>query len=159
MSIVLDTTYILPLFNIDVDVFGKKDLGLLLKSKVRKLVPPHILIEAKWVLYSLLRRNIIRDFDRAISDFNDGLHIIKHSDTLRLTEYPDLEVDLIESKIYKTVGIGDYFDRVILATSKVYNAILLTEDEELLSLNTENYSELLPRTIINWNTFKKKVKF
>lgn len=156
MLIVLDTTYILPIFNIEIDVFRKEDLKVLLNSKIEKLVPPHILIEAKWVLYSLIKRGVIRDFNRAVNDFNDGLQIIREKNVFKLAEYPDPEVDLIESKIFRTIGLRDYFDRIILATAKVYDAVLLTEDNELLKLSVVKYPELLPVNIMNWGEFKKE---
>lgn len=153
MKIVLDTSFILPLFNVETNVFGKNDLSVLAKIGAIRLVPSPLLIEAKWVLYSLVRRKVLKDFDTAVRDFNDGLRFLLYRDVFRIVGL-DADVDLLESKFFKVFGLRDYFDRVVLAVAKAYDAVLLTEDKSLLSLDISSHSDILPREIINWKTFK-----
>jgi len=157
LAIVLDTTYILPIFNIEVDVFRKKDFNILINISARKMLPSQLIIEAKWVLYSLVRKGRIRDVDGALKDFSDGLRFLMYRNFLSIVNLLDPEIDLLEGKIYKICGVKDYFDRIILATAKFYDAILLTEDKDLLNLDIEKYSNLIPRKIMNWKTLKKQL--
>jgi len=157
LAIVLDTTYILPIFNIEVDVFRKKDFNILINIRAKKMLPSQLIIEAKWVLYSLIRKGRIRDINEALKDFNDGLRFLMYRNFLSMVNLLDPEIDLLEGKIYKICRIKDYFDRIILAVAKFYDAILLTEDKDLLNLDVEKYSNLIPRKIMNWKTLKKRL--
>ncbi len=76
--------YIYSTSNIEVDVFRKRDFKELIDMKLEKIVPPHLLIEAKWVLYSLIKRGEIKNFDIAIEDFNEGLRFIIHKRVFKI---------------------------------------------------------------------------
>jgi len=157
MVLILDTTYILPIFNIEVDVFKKRDFEDLVNIRIEKILPSCLVIEAKWVLYSLVKKGRIKDFNEAIKDFNEGLRFLVHRKIFRIIDFLDPEIDLLESKIYKILKIRDYFDRIILAVAKYYDAILLTEDEDLLDLDIAKYENILPRKIMNWRTLKESL--
>jgi len=154
-TLVVDTTHILPIFNVETAAFGKGDLRELISARVEKLVPQCLLIEAKWVMYSLARRGVIRDLDEAIKDFNDGLRFLAYRRAFRIVDSSNPEIDLLESRIYRALGIRDYFDRAILAVAKYYNATLLTEDKDLLSLDTATHEAILPKRIVNWRALRK----
>jgi len=117
VKIVLDTSFILPLFNIETNVFRKDDFSVLARIDATRLVPSPLLIEAKRVLYSLIKKKVIEDFDTAVRDFNDGLRFLLYRNVFRIVGL-NADVDLLESTFFKVLGLKDYFDRVVLAGLK-----------------------------------------
>ena len=156
MSIVLDTTFILPIFNIQTKSFTKKDLKTLINTKFELIINQALIIEAKWVLLALIKKGVIEDIDSAYEDFNMGLRFIKYSNRFKFVDILDENVDLKENYISKTIGIKDYFDRLALATAQTYGEILLTEDKEILNLRDKKTKKLGDTTILNWSEFKTK---
>lgn len=54
---------------------------------------------------------------------------------LRATEVTSPEIEDVADRLLYA-GIRDYFDRLVCATAAVKDAVFLTEDEELLNLDT-----------------------
>ncbi|MGQ4834202.1 MAG: type II toxin-antitoxin system VapC family toxin [Candidatus Asgardarchaeia archaeon] len=157
-AVVLDTTYILPLFNVETKKFGKKSLlELLTFQNVDLIIPTQLIIEAKWVIIGLIKQRKITDKEKALRDFSDGLLQIKYGNKFLLTDIIDVHIDQAESKLFLSENIRNYFDRVLLASAIELGDILLTEDLELLNLRDLNkrYNDLL---ILNWNELKEYFK-
>ena len=156
MRVVLDTTYILPAFNIVTKKFGKKDFKFLLESNVERIVHQALIIESKWVLLGLLRKGKIGDRERAFNDFNEGLRFVKHSGKFRFVDLLDEQVDMNETEIYTNLRIRDYFDRIIIATAQAYGDLLLTEDDDILNLRDSETKTWRGILILSWKEFKTK---
>ncbi|MEX0569275.1 MAG: PIN domain-containing protein [Candidatus Njordarchaeota archaeon] len=159
MRVVLDTTYILPAFNIVTKKFGKGDFKFLLESDVVRIVHQALIIESKWVLLGLIRRGKIREPDGAFIDFNEGLRFLKYSGKFRFVDTLDERVDLNETEIYTSLGITDYFDRILIATARAHDALLLTEDDDILSLRDAKTKIWNGIKILSWHEFKKELSF
>ena len=112
-----------------------------------------LIIEAKW-FFTLNEEKYNQGLQKAIQNFNEGLRFLIYRKFFRLIDFLSSEVDLLESRIYKILKIKDYFDRLILAVARYYDAILLTEDEDLLNLDTTKYETFLPKRIVNWKTLR-----
>ena len=157
MRVILDTTYILPAFNIVTKKFGKKDFKFLLESDLERIVHQALIIESKWVLLGLIRGGRIKEPNRAFTDFNEGLRFLKYGGKFRFIDTLDERVDLNETEIYTNLGITDYFDRIIIATAMAYDAILLTEDEDILDLRDAKTKIWNGIKILSWHEFKKEL--
>ncbi len=157
MKVVLDTIYILPAFNIVTKKFSKSDFKLLLEFNIERIVHQALIMESKWVLLGLLRRGRIKDSDKALIDFNEGLRFIKHCGKFRFVDLLDEYVDLNETEIYTNLGIMDYFDRIVLATARSYDAILLTEDTDILGLRDTKNKTWSGTLILSWKELKTRL--
>ncbi|WP_083756318.1 PIN domain-containing protein [Hyperthermus butylicus] len=114
---------------------------------------PLLLVEAKWIILRLARRSPdLRE--RLLAEYRAGLETLEAEDRLHETITTNSAVDEVADKLL-AMGVRDYFDRMIYATACYYNAVLLTEDRELHSLqNTRgapkppavpSWEEILPR--------------
>ncbi len=125
----LDTTYLLPFFGIEIRVEQvRQHLSHLLASGRRMLYHPLSLVEAKWVILSMertgkpsLRASFIEGLDALLAD-------------KRFKSFP-LTSKSVEENADRLLdeGLKDYFDRMLACTAYSLQATLLTEDEELLN--------------------------
>jgi PIN domain nuclease of toxin-antitoxin system len=93
------------------------------------------------------RENEIKD--QLLESYKIGLKAILIDNRFLQTMITNSEIENIADKLLLKAGIKDYFDRIIYATAATYNAILLTEDEELTAINLEDIEKL--GKIISWN--------
>ena len=146
-KILLDTSYILPLFGIDVDIDGIKENFPKVLREFEVYYSPLSLIEAKFILLRLLKDGI-----NLLEDYRIGLSSILNEDLLKPTPLTNSEIEKVADKLLIDKGLRDYFDRMIYATSVVFQLALVTENRELTEL-ASNYA-LKPPKAYSWRTLK-----
>jgi hypothetical protein len=146
-EILLDTTYLLPIFGVSV---GLKDF----ESGFRRLLGsysvrynPVSLTEAKWIVIRLARANPIRR-DALFGAFRAGLRALESDDRLKATRLTGDAVEQVADELLTGQGVKDYFDRMVYATAADLGCALLTEDEELLKLRRSEGPR--PSAVLTW---------
>lgn len=148
-EILLDTTYILPIFGINIGLKNFETHFPVLLTTSHVLYTPLSIVEAKWVVLRLARKRPAQRKD-LLETYRKGLSTLLGEGRLIQTTFTKPEIEEIADVLLIDTGIRDYFDRLIYATSIYYNAVLMTEDQELVNLTNVNH---LPKPIdvINWN--------
>jgi len=127
--LVLDTIYLLPLFGVDVGLKGFAEHFSRVLDGFEVWFNPVSLVEAKWVVLRLLRRDPSRR-EVLLLRFRRGLEALMLDERFRQTVLTNAAVEEVADRLLG-LGVEDYFDRMIYATAVYYDAVLLTEDEEL----------------------------
>lgn len=127
--ILLDTTYILPAFGIELEELSWNDIeriiNRLLIKKSRIYVSNISILEAYLKTLSIARKKGISElFSRAI----DGVDLIVNEAEITKIDYFDREILEKASEIFKRHN--DPFDAIIFSTAITRNMYLLTEDKE-----------------------------
>ncbi len=146
-SILLDTTYLLPLFGVSMGLEGYEELFPRLLGEYEVMYTPLSLVEAKWIILRLVKRR--PEFrDELLREYRAGLETLMVDERLRPTV---LTNGLIEDVADRLLGLGllDYFDRMIYATAYYYNSLLLTEDDSLHAMRSRA-GEYAVRGVISW---------
>ena len=160
-SLVLDTTYVLPLFGIRFDFSQdfQEEIKLLWKKGIEGFkiyLPSTCLIETVFKLLSEYRKN--KDFS-ILERYQLILPTVLNSPINIFNPELNTKASLIAS-IIRHSGHSDFMDCWIAGATAALNGILLTEDTEL-----ERILKIIPETksviIWSWNTlvneiFKKK---
>ncbi|MGQ4891600.1 MAG: PIN domain-containing protein [Candidatus Njordarchaeia archaeon] len=153
-NILIDTTYLLPLFGIDLQQFQKKDLEKLLDSKINIWFNPISLIEAKWVIYKIAKKDqVLLNSLREI--YNETIDNLISGYNIKPTPLINSEIDNLENLLYDH-GIKDFFDRIIASTAKIVTGVLLTEDKELRTVLVK-IREFKDLKILSWKELVKQL--
>ena len=145
--ILLDTTYLLPLFGIHLNLRGYEEMFPRLLGEFEVLYTPVSLVEAKWIILKLARRKpTLRD--RLLREYRAGLDALMADERLRATVLTNSMIEDIADHLLG-LGLRDYFDRMIYATAYYYDSILLTEDEALHDIRSKA-GEYAVREVISW---------
>jgi len=151
--VLIDTTFLLPLFGIETEKFTKKDFEQLLGFETEFFYNPISLVEIKWVILKITSRDKRKNkYFREI--YNETLDYLMSSDELKPTVLLNKEISELEDKLFD-YGINDYFDRVIVATARVTTKILLTEDMKLVR-QIRGIREFRNFRTLNWKQFKQQ---
>lgn len=146
-ELVLDTTYLLPIFGVSIKLPRFKEVFPQLLSRYRVLYNPGSIIEAKWIVLGLSKGR--RERSLTLARYRKGLKTLLFEERLVQTVLTSPEVEEVADKLLIDAGLQDYFDRVIYATAVVRNAMLLTEDQELHQV--AKTPELpRPRRVLKW---------
>ena len=147
-ELLLDTTYILPIFGLNIELrdFEKTFLRLLKSYSV--MYNPISLVEAKWVILKLIRNNQSSTAP-LLRAYRLGLNALQEEHRLRSTTLTNDGIEVMADELLMKTEIRDYFDRLIFATATHYNYLLLTEDEQLHEIATSG-SLPKPKKIIAW---------
>ena len=129
-ELVLDTTYLLPIFGISVKLEGFEELFPELLARYTVLYNPVSLVEAKWIVLKLAKREPRRR-STLLKRFRMGLEALLRDERLGQTELTNPDIEEVADLLLTRAGIADYFDRLIYATATSRGSFLLTEDEEL----------------------------
>ncbi len=155
-KLVLDTTYLLPIFGISVKLANFKTLFPKILNAFHVLYNPVSVVEAKWIALRVSRREPPRR-DLILSRFRTGLKALLSDERLSQTALTNPEVEVVTDKLLMEGGVSDYFDRLIYATAVYYDAILLTEDEELHRVS-ESASLPKPKEVLRWADLISRVR-
>ncbi len=149
--LLLDTTYLLPVFGIDVGLasFESKFPKTLDEYDVR--YNPVSLLEAKWICLRIGRHS---NRDKLLERYRSGLSAVMADKRMSQTRFTDGTIELIADRLLTDNRVNDYFDRMIYATAATENSHLLTEDKVLLGL-TDTKREPVPRSILSWKGLLK----
>ncbi len=152
VKILLDTTYLLPIFRIRVRLERYEEVFPQLLEGYDVLYTPLSLVEAKWVVLSISRGSH-SERERYLEAFRRGLKALLHEERLTQTIVTSPEIERVADVLLIKGGIKDYFDRMIYATATFYDAALLTEDERLARLVVEGAPR--PREVLCWRDLLK----
>lgn len=132
-ELLIDTTYLLPVFGVDVglDDFEARFGKLLRSFSVR--YNPVSLVEAKWTILRLGRKDPSKK-DALLGAYRTGMKVLASDDRLKETPITSEGIEVVADALLAEDGVKDYFDRVIYGTATERRCALLTEDEELLKL-------------------------
>ena len=146
-SVLLDTMYLLPVFGVDVGLDEYGSLFPRILEELHVYYSPLSLVEAKWVILKLSRMKPDAS-SRLLDEYRRGLEAILADNRLKETIITNSMIEEVADHLLEQ-GLHDYFDRMIYATAYYYNAILLSEDRELKSINEKTVKYKLPR-VISW---------
>ena len=149
-KILLDTSYLLPLFGIDVEIDGLKENFPKVLKKFEVYYSPVSLIETKFIILRLLKDGI-----NLLEDYRVGLDSILAEDLFKPTPLTNSEIEEVADRLLIDKGLKDYFDRMIYATAVVFKLALVTEDRKLTEI-ASNYS-LKPPKVYSWKTLQLKL--
>lgn len=121
--ILLDTTYILPLFGISVRIPNLKDKLISLAQDSKLFINSLSLLEAKWKVLKLAKR-----VPELTESYLEGLFFILNRRVIEVVNFYEYEVESIATALNRFHG--DYFDCSILASAYVYADIFVTEEKE-----------------------------
>ncbi len=150
-KVLLDTTYLLPIFGISVNLknFEKHFPKLLTTSDV--LYTPVSIVEAKWVILRLTKKtHESNERKKILNAYRIGLRILFGDGRLTQTYLTNPDIEEIADQLLIDVNISDFFDRIIHATVIHYDTVLLTEDQELLYIIKNNQLPKL-KEVITWS--------
>ena len=148
-ELVLDTTYLLPIFGIGVKLEGFDDLFSELLIEYTVLYNPVSLVEAKWIVLKLTKREPQKR-DVLLRRFRIGLEALLRDKRLGQTELTNPDIEEIADLLLTRAGVADYFDRLIYATAASQEGVLLTEDEELARVARRGDLPT-PERVIRWD--------
>lgn len=138
--ILLDTTFLLPFFGIDVglDQFETKFTKIVDKFEV--LYNSASLIEAKWIVLGAIKKEKQKEKKQKFLDaYVEGLGAIVNP-LRRLSPLPDLtssRIEIVADYILFKYDVNDYFDRLVYASAAVNKAIVLTQDRKLIDIGKQ----------------------
>ena len=152
-SVVLDTTYVLPLFGIKIDLFQsfQEEIKQLWKKGIKEYdiyLPSTCLIETVFKLLNEYRKtgdnSILKRYDMILPTILSSPIKIFHSEL-------NAKSSLIAS-IIRHSGHSDFMDCWIAGAATALNGILITEDKELEKL-LKKIPETKSLIIWPWKTF------
>ncbi|MCY3410170.1 MAG: hypothetical protein INQ03_00905 [Candidatus Heimdallarchaeota archaeon] len=158
MKVLLDTSYLMPLFRMEPDIkFDMDDFELILDNCTQLLLLSISFIELKWLVIKK-GRNDPALLDRLEIAFSEALRYIENNEDILIINNSEDRINDISYELEK-FGHTDYFDNVILASSMLHADILVSEDDSLIKLvsKQKSYNSIFfnPKfQIMNWKKFK-----
>ncbi len=157
LRIHLDTTFLMPFFNLetDLDNLNEQYLTMLEKANYTYTYSPVSIIEIKWVLLRLERAGYNRD--TLEKQFSESLLALNHNESFKQINFVDSMINNVSYELMK-MGHRDLFDTII-ASSALWEAdVFLTEDDDLKKriqtlLNLNTYFELKKIQVMCWKEF------
>src|SRR5271157_1433579 len=115
-ELLLDTTYILPILGVSVGLknFDKAFEKLLDSFSVH--YNPASLIEAKWIVLKLGRKNTGKR-EALFNAYRIGLKVLAADGRLKETTLTNDIVESVADVLFTKEDVKDYFDRLIYATA------------------------------------------
>lgn len=147
----LDSTYIMPFFGINVNIPDiKKDLAKILSANPSKIFTTTCsLIEAKWKAI----RNYLKSGDRThLKRANHALESFQQNKYISLIDAWFVRDASNWADQLLMEGHQDYMDCWIAGTAKVKNLVLVTEDRPLCEL-IKTLPSWQTLTYLNWTNF------
>ncbi len=154
-SILLDTTYLLPLIGISIEELPDTLILELINRKYKIYTNYITLFElaakgAKYITQGLL--SSIRILK--------GINAIVYDDRIKKIGLED--TDVLATAFKLRVHVGDFIDCLIISTAIHYSNILLTEDETIIKLTNSTWFKELIKTlnpkleVLNYRRFKER---
>jgi predicted nucleic acid-binding protein len=147
-ELLLDTTYILPLFGLKVNLRDFNANFPMLMSKFLTSYNPIALVESKWIILKLIKKNPSKRED-LLEAYRVGMNTLMNDHRLRQTMLTDQRTEEIADNLLLEEGLNDYVDRLIYATAAHLNYGLLTEDKDLHRIGRSGKLDK-PKKITNW---------
>ena len=155
-ELVLDTTYLLPIFGISIKLEGFEEFFPELLAEYAVLYNPVSLVEAKWIVLKLAKREPQKR-GTLLERFRRGLEALLHDERLGQTELTNPDIEEVADLLLTRAGVADYFDRLIYATAASRRSVLLTEDEELARVARRGDLPA-PKKVIRWDGVVREMR-
>lgn len=142
-KVLIDTAYLLPIFNIDISISDFDSLFLKLLDTYDVYYNPISLIEAKQIMLKLMK-NDKENKEGYLNSYIKGLRTIIKDGRLKQTEITNPSIEELSDNLMKE--IKNYYRRTIYATATHMNVLLLTESKKLLNYpNTKSIATLFEK--------------
>ena len=148
-ELVLDTSYLLPIFGIKLEFRDFERVFPTLLRKYSVVYNPASLVEAKWITLRLARSNV-GSRDAILQAYRLGLRGLEAEPGLRPSSLTDERVEDIADGLLEHERLGDYFDRIIYSTAVSRECALLTEDRELQDIWKRSGEKRLEK-VVTWS--------
>lgn len=149
-NVVLDTTYLLPVFGIDIDVDSSSSIQETLQRLAKKGVGLHIsdLTPFEAFIKSYRISEKLRD-EEGKEAARSGFVILARADWVSKVDHKD---DTVINEAFKVrLNHNDPFDCFIFATAKALGMPLVTEDD-----SASNF--LHKDSLLSWTDLKRKLR-
>jgi len=147
-SLVIDTTYLLPLFGLETNITNYDEKLPILLDKYDVKYNPISLLEAKWLIIRTAKKNKEK-FETFLEYYREGIATMQREDRIHQTAFTDENIESLSDIILMTTNIKDYFDRQIYSTAANLGYILLTEDKQLHELRNYPITPK-PKKVVYW---------
>lgn len=154
-EVLLDTTYLLPIFGVGIDLRKFDTLFEKLLAEYTVMYNPISLIEGKWIVIRLAKANPSKR-DLLFKAYRRGLEVLLRDEKLRQTILTNHEIEKVADELLFSYDLRDYFDRTIYATALYQNIRLLTEDDEMVKLAKANHAPR-PKEVLTWGDISHKI--
>ena len=115
-ELLLDSTYLLPVFGLRVDLTDFPTLFPSLLDSYSVMYNPAALIEAKWIILKLGRKTPAKR-ERLLEAYRAGLRALEPEERLMQTTLTIPGVEEVADMLLGEHGVKDYFDRLTYATA------------------------------------------
>ncbi|MGQ4914234.1 MAG: hypothetical protein ACP6IU_05720 [Candidatus Asgardarchaeia archaeon] len=157
-KVMLDTTFLLPLFGIESDKFTITDFKKLIRttSKLMLFFSPVSLIELKWLILKKIKKADEKLAASLLSKYNNALFYILYEDYFHELPLLNTQINILEDKL-REFGLTDYFDRIIFSAGLTFCDSLLTEDEQIINIWRSEKASLIDKefAVVTWNQFRQ----
>ncbi|MDH2899925.1 MAG: hypothetical protein PXY39_03045 [archaeon] len=150
-ELLLDSSYLFPIFGIELEYRNFESLFSNLTEKYVVKYNPASLIEAKW--YVLRKSKKERGWaDALFQSYRRGLLSLQRDKRIESTSLTNERIEELADSLLTKFAIKDYFDRLIYSTAAELRCILLTEDGPLHELfrKVENIDLPKPKQMMKW---------
>ncbi|ODS37064.1 hypothetical protein BEH94_11900 [Candidatus Altiarchaeales archaeon WOR_SM1_SCG] len=142
--ILLDTTYILPLYGIDIKIPGfESGFEEILSSSEKPGISSISVLEAKGKLTKFFNTK------EGLKRYKSGFIAITESLRFKIFDFVDREIDKNSTKIF-LYGHRDIFDCIIAATALKHADLLVTEDIPLKKIMNKLFPDF---KVLEWSEF------
>ena len=145
-ELVLDTTYLLPVFGVSVGLADFQPRFAELLDSYSVLYNPVSLVESKWAILSKARSEPSKR-GPLFEAYRTGLKILETDGRLRETHLTNDSVESVADELLAG-GVKDHFDRLIYGTAADRGCALLTEDHELAKAHPREGPR--PLKVMSW---------
>ena len=148
-SLVIDTTYLLPLFGLETSITNYDEKLPILLDKYDVKYNPISLLEAKWLIIRIAKKNKKEKFETFLEYYREGIAAIEKEDRIHQTAFTNENIERLSDSILMTTNIKDYFDRQIYSTAANLGYVLVTEDKQLHELKNYQITPK-PKKVVYW---------
>lgn len=149
-SLLLDTTYLLPLFGLESKLPDYDEIFSNLLRIYAVKYNPVSLLEAKWLVIRTAKKTA-GELPTFLKYYREGVGAIIKEDRIHQSAFTSESVEELSDMLLTAGGIKDYFDRQIYSTAASSNYALLTEDEQLHDLAEKSKITPKPKAVKWWS--------
>ena len=152
VELLLDTTYLLPVFGVSVGLRRFESRFDQLLGEFSALFNPVSLVEAKWTIQKAIRAEPAKK-EALLASYRTGLKVLGSDGRLGATPLTDDDTEEVADELHKA-GMKDYFDRMVYAAAAARGCVLLTEDKEMLKMGKGERRR--PSEVLSWNQLEAR---
>lgn len=151
-ELLLDSTYLLPIFRIGLELSSFESTFTELPIRYAVKYNPVSLIETKWVIIKRCKEMKDGEREETLRNYRKGLISLQRDPALLSTNLTNGVIEELSDSLLTKYHIRDYFDRQIYSTAAYLRCVLLTEDKTLHDLFDKAVSADLvrPSRVLRW---------